>query len=202
VPAEPQPFTLMPEPKVCDQCQERPALAKGLCSRCYQAKRRKEEPELVRAIRQAWDKSHLEQRNAYRRTYLAEQRGGLCQQCRERPAAWAKGLCERCYQAKRYREQPETKRARHRAWEKSHREQRNAYRRVYLAEQRGGLCQQCQERPVCAKGLCSRCYQACWRKEHPEMDRARKRAAYARHREEALGKTRALHEPHQQEQSA
>ena len=65
-----------------------------------------------------------------------------------------KGLCDRCYRAQRYKDRRDVESARRRAWDRDHREQRYAYKDVYLAEQRGGTCQQCHDGPpgsrICA----------------------------------------------------
>jgi hypothetical protein len=167
-----------PAPKrLCEQCQERLVKATSLCSRCYDAKRRQEQPERVKAQKRAEYQRHREQRIAHARALRtadpAESGRALCDQCKERLAA-AKGLCSRCYAANRRKEEPERVRAQTRAW----------YERRQRGESGSKVCEQCEERPALSKGLCNRCYKAKRYKENPERERARQRASYARQREE------------------
>jgi hypothetical protein len=126
--ANPQRLLELPQ---CKDCNERVAVKKSLCGRCYMAQWRKEHGKAVpssprppfsprrckecnervavakllcaRCYIAAWRKERREVGSANSR---APKTPRLCASCAERRAA-SKGLCDRCYQARRRRECPD-----------------------------------------------------------------------------------------------
>jgi len=193
----------MPDPNLCERCQERPTRAKGLCSRCYQAMRREEEPELLKARKRASYGRHREEWNAASRARRAGAGPRLCRQCKERPPvpnakglcspcyqaarqlcdgckerlAATMGLCDRCYRAERIKAQPELYRARRRASYERHREEQLARDRAYQAEHRGQIV----------------AHKRAWYDENRERIKASARAYRSRNRERIRANARAYY---------
>jgi hypothetical protein len=61
------------------------------------------------------------------------------------------------------------------------------------------LCEMCWVSLVRAKGMCNRCYQAKWRKEHTGRSREISLVSYDRHREDRLAYMRWYRETHCEE---
>jgi hypothetical protein len=166
-------------PAICAQCGSQPVIARGLCTRCYRAKWVAEHPDRVRAAQQAYRRRRREEQLEGKPAPLP-QSDRICAQCEARMAA-TKGLCGRCYQAKRRQERRE-----------ANPEERKAPR----------ICTNCKDRVATRKGLCLRCYQAERRRQQPDLVRAVNRLCYLRNRDERLADMRRYYAIHAEEINA
>jgi len=189
------------EPKPCEQCGERPAVAKGLCNRCYHAKRYREHPEVYKQSRQAWEARHREERVASARAYQAEHKEQAAaiqqdyrdrhrEELRQRGRAW-------------YAANSEKVRVRQRAWRERVKERRAA---SLGTNPEPGPKTDAQKREE------QRAYQRAWAAANPDKVRdyrerqRQQRAAYARkyreeHKEQLEARERAWREQHHEQVS-